>query len=472
MLVPTIGIEIHAELKSKNKVYSNASNSFDSLSNKNISLIDMAMPGMLPQLNREVVDLALKAALALNCKINKEMHFDRKNYFYPDLPKGYQITQQETPIGYDGYVEIIVDGEKKKIGIERIHIEEDTCKSLHTTSGTKLNFNRAGVPLIEIVSKPDIKSGVEASIYADTVRSILLYLGISDVKIEEGSMRCDTNVSLSEENSGILGTKVEVKNIGSITNVRKSIDFEVKRQSEIINSGQIITEETRRFDDKEESTILMRKKETGNDYRYFPEPDLPVIKLTDEEINSMKSSLPTLPNVLREKYTNMNVSNVNIDALIANYELCTFIEEIIEEVNPVIAINLITGDILSYLNKERISFRETNFNKTNFIDLVMMLDNKKISSKQAKEIIAIIFKDGGDIKTIIKDNNMEQISDTSAITEMIKTILNDNPSSIEDYKAGRDRAIKFLMGQVMKASRGQVNPSAAMELLKTELDKL
>ncbi len=472
MLVPTIGIEIHAELKSKNKVYSNASNSFDALSNKNISLIDMAMPGMLPQLNHEVVDLALKAALALNCKINKTMHFDRKNYFYPDLPKGYQITQQETPIGYDGYVEIVVDGEKKKIGIERIHIEEDTCKSLHTTSGTKLNFNRAGVPLIEIVSKPDIKSGVEASIYADTVRSILLYLGISDVKIEEGSMRCDTNVSLSEEDSDILGTKVEVKNIGSITNVRKSIDYEVKRQSELLKSGEVITEETRRYDDKEESTILMRKKETGNDYRYFPEPDLPYITLTDEEIHEMKISLPTLPNVLREKYTKLGVSNVNIDALIANYELCTFIEDVINDINPVIAINLITSDILSYLNKERLTFKETKFSKDNFCTLVTMLDSKKISSKQAKEIISIIFETGSEVETIIKENNMQQISDTNALVNIIKTVINDNPNSIDDYKNGHDRAIKYLMGQVMKASRGQANPSVANELLKSELDKI
>ena len=469
MLVPTVGIEIHVELKSKAKVYSNSKNAFSVEANKNISLIDFGYPGTLPKLNREVIDMALKACLALNCKINKTMHWDRKNYFYPDLPKGFQITQQDTPIGYDGYVEIEVDGKKKKIGIERIHIEEDTCKSLHTINGTKLNFNRAGVPLIEIVSKPDIESGEEASIYADTLRSILLYLGISDVKIEEGSMRCDTNVSVREKGSDILGTKVEIKNIGSISNVKRSVDYEVKRQTAIIESGKKVREETRRFDDKDGKTILMRVKETGNDYRYFPEPDIPYVTLTDEEIENVRINLPVLPNVLKMKYNEAGMSEIAVKALLANLELCNFLEDVYDLVNPVIAANLLTGDILSYMNKEKVNLSDTNINKDNFKDLVSALDKKEISSKQGKEILDILLNTGGDVATIMKERGMEQISDTDTLLKMVNEVINANPDSVNDYKNGHDRAIKFLMGQVMKETKGKANPKLANDILVEEL---
>ena len=471
MLVPTIGIEIHVELKSKAKVYSDSKNAFAIEANKNISLIDLGYPGTLPKLNREVIDMALKACLALNCKINKVMHWDRKNYFYPDLPKGFQITQQDTPIGYDGYVEIEVDGKKKKIGIERIHIEEDTCKSLHSIAGTKLNFNRAGVPLIEIVSKPDIESGEEASIYADTLRSILLYLGISDVKIEEGSMRCDTNVSLKEKTSDVLGTKVEIKNIGSISNVKRSVDYEVKRQTEIIESGKKIREETRRFDDKTGETILMRVKETGNDYRYFPEPDIPYVILTEEEIEDVRKNLPVLPNVLKAKYHEANMSEIAVKALLGNYELCNFLESIYDKVEPVIAANLLTGDVLSYLNKEKISLEDTKLTKENFIVLVTALSKKEISSKQGKEILEILLCEGGDVPSIMKEHGMEQISDESVLLDMIEKVIQENMSSVTDFKAGHDRAIKYLMGQIMKASRGQANPQVVNKLLLDTLKK-
>ena len=272
---PTIGIEVHVELKTMAKAFSLSKNNFNDEANTNINVLDLGYPGTLPRLNKGIIDFALKACLAFNCKINRLMHFDRKNYFYPDLPKGYQITQQDTPIGYDGYVQI----SNKKIYLERMHIEEDTCKSIHTTD-TLLNFNRAGVPLIEIVTKPCINSGKEAMEYLEKLRETLLYLGISDVKIEEGSMRCDVNVSVSDSDK--LGTKCEVKNIGSISSVGLAIDYEIKRQEELIKKGEKIVEQTRRFDDKTKTTILMRYKETGNDYRYFPEPDIPFIYIDDE----------------------------------------------------------------------------------------------------------------------------------------------------------------------------------------------
>lgn len=471
MLVPTIGIEVHVELKSKTKVYSDSLNAFTPEANKNITLIDLGYPGTLPVLNREVIDMSLKASLALNCHINQVMHWDRKNYFYPDLPKGYQITQQDTPIGYDGYIEIDVDGHKKKIGIERVHIEEDTCKSIHAETGTKLNFNRAGVPLIEIVSKPDIASGEEAMAYVETLRSILLYLGISDVKIEEGSMRCDTNVSLKEADSDILGTKCEIKNIGSISNVKHSIDFEIKRQQALLEQGKSIVEETRRFDDKTGKTVLMRVKETGNDYRYFPEPDIPYVILTKEEIADAKAALPVLPTVLKDKYRMAGINDIAIKTILANPELCHFLEELFTTTNPVISANLLTGDVMSYLNKEKVMLQDTKLTAKNFHDLVVVLEKKEVSSKQGKEILEVLLQQDIPVEKIMSDRGMVQISDEDTLKAMITEVLTANPDSITDFKAGKDRAVKFLMGQIMKASKGQANPMMVNKLLIEQLNR-
>ena len=465
MLVPTIGIEVHIELKSKTKVYSDSRNSFNEEANTNVNVIDLGYPGTLPKLNKEVINMALKAALALNCKINQTMHFDRKNYFYPDLPKGYQITQSKTPIGYDGYITIEVDGVSKKIEIERLHIEEDTCKSIHSSEGTLLNFNRAGVPLIEIVTKPVIKSEKEAVAYIEALREILLYLEISDVKIEEGSMRCDANVSLSEEGSNVLGTKTEIKNIGSITNVATSIKYEIARQLELINRGEVIVEETRRFDDKNNTTIRMRVKETGNDYRYFPEPDLPPVIISDEWIKEMNDAIPLLPSELRVQYRSLGINENNIKTIISNLELCKFVEQIIKEANPVIACNLLTGDILSYLNKNNLTIAESNLTTANLKKVVKMLEANVISSKQVKDIIPELVEQKTDIEQYINSLGLVQISDTDSLQPIIEEVINDNPESIVDYKAGKDRAVSYLMGQIMKKTKGQANPQLVMNIL-------
>ena len=470
MLVPTIGIELHIELKSKNKVFSNTLNEFSNLSNTNVNEIDLGYPGTLPTLNKEVVQMALKAALALNCKINKKMHFDRKNYFYPDLPKGYQITQQDTPIGYDGYVEIDVDRVTKKIRIERIHIEEDTCKSMHVSENTLLNYNRAGVPLIEIVTKPDIKSPKEAVLYMDAIRKILMYLQISDVKIEEGSMRCDANISLSEENSGYLGTKCEIKNIGSITNVGKSLEYEIKRQSEILNAGEKINEQTRRFDDKTETTILLRNKETGNDYRYFPEPNIPYYEINEELIEEVKSNLPVLPRELQKEYENLNISSNNITTLIQNYELNEVFSELKTKVNPVICANILTGDILSYLNKTYKSIKDINIDK--IIDLVNTLDKKELSTKQVKDILEELLESNKTLQELINEKGLKQISDASQLNQILEKVLNENPESIKDYKEGKDRAIKYLMGQIMKETKGSANPQLVNQMLIEKINNM
>ncbi len=461
---PTIGIEVHVELKSMAKVFSLSKNSFNDEENSNINVIDLGYPGTLPKLNKKVIDMALKACFALNFKINRLMHFDRKNYFYPDLPKGYQITQQDTPIGYDGYLEIA----DKKIYLERMHIEEDTCKSLHTTD-TLLNFNRAGVPLIEIVTKPCINSSEEAVQYLEKLRETLLYLGISDVKIEEGSMRCDVNVSVSDNEK--LGTKCEVKNIGSISNVGVAIDYEIKRQEELIKKGEKIVEQTRRFDDKTKTTVLMRYKETGNDYRYFPEPDIPYVYIDDNWLEQVKNDMPILTDELKNKYINLGINNNNIKTIIANKDICNFFESVILNVNPNIAANLLTGDVLSYLNKNFIKLEESKLNKDNFIKLVELLDKKVISSKQAKEVINVLLETGKDPLNIVKENKMEQISDDNIVLDIVRKVINNNLDSVKDFKEGKDRAIKYLMGQVMKESKGQINPSLANETLISELNK-
>lgn len=472
MLVPTIGIEVHVELKSKAKVYSTAKNEFSYEPNTNVTLIDLGYPGTLPKLNREVVNMALKAALALNCEISKDMHFDRKNYFYPDLPKGYQITQSMTPIGHDGYLEIEVNGKKKQIGIERIHIEEDTCKSIHGETGTLLNFNRAGVPLVEIVSKPVIETPEEAVLYLEKLRETLLYLGISDVKIEEGSMRCDANISLHEENTDTFGTKCEIKNIGSIHNVGVSLHYEENRQREILeNGGQILHEETRRFDDKTGKTILMRTKETGNDYRYFPEPDLPMIHLTLEEIENTKKQLPIMPDVLRKNYRKLGLNENQIKTIIAARDLCEFYEQERKLCDANVLANYLTGDILSFLNREKININELKMDVKELEEFVNRMAKKEFSSKQGKELLNELLENGGKVEEVVKKLGLAQISDTSVLEEMIIKIVNNHPDSVKDYKEGKDRAIKFLMGQVMKETKGQANPSLAMEILKAELSK-
>lgn len=472
MLVPTIGIEVHVELKSKAKVFSKSKNNFNAATNTNVNVIDLGYPGVLPQLNKEVVNMGIAASLAFHSKITKEMHFDRKNYFYPDLPKGYQITQQKTPIGTDGYIEIDCQGTKKQIRLERMHIEEDTCKSIHTEKATLLNFNRAGVPLLEIVSRPDMESAEEAVLYVEKLRETLLYLEISDVKIEEGSMRCDVNVSLHEEGDNQLGTKVEIKNIGSISNVGVAINYEIARQRELLLKGERIHEETRRFDDKSMSTIAMRSKETGNDYRYFPEPDLPYFHITDEWIAAVQKEMPVMPEMLRETYLSLGVNENNVQTILANKKMCEYYEEMRKGTNPVILANLLTGDILSIMNKNNLDFEHIKLEKESLTMMIKSLENNEISSKQEKEILPILILEGGNYQELVAKLGFSQISDSDTLLKLVHQVISENPSSIQDFKAGKDRAIKFLMGQIMKLSKGQANPSLVNKLLVEELQKI
>lgn len=469
-LVPTIGIEVHCELKTKNKVFSNSLNTYGEVANTKINEIDLGYPGTLPTLNKDVINMGIKAALVLNCKINREINFDRKNYFYPDNPKNYQITQKRTPIGYDGYVEIEYNGKRKKIEIEELHIEEDTCKSIHESSITLLDFNRAGIPLIEIVSKPVIDNEIEAVLYIEKLREILLYSEISDVKIEEGSMRCDVNISLRESNSNILGTKIEIKNIGSISNVAASIIYEAKRQKELIENNVRLVEETRKYDEKTNSTVLMRVKETGNDYRYFPDPDIPKVFIDDNWIETIRNEVPMLPDDIRKMYKELGINDVAISALI-NYKmlnilLCKLIEL---NANPVISANIITGDVLAYLNKHNINIGDTMLSPNSLKELIDKLESNEISSKIGKSILESMFISSDKVDDIIKNKGLKQLNNEEELLEFVNKVINDNPTVKDDYNSGSERVIKYLMGQIMSLTKGQANPILTNELLIRQL---
>ena len=470
--IPTIGVEVHCELKTNTKIFSNSVNGYGQMANSLTNVIDLGYPGTLPTLNKEVINLAIKAALILNCKIRPKMHFDRKNYFYPDNPKNYQITQAETPIGYDGYVEIDIDGKKKKIEIEEMHIEEDTCKSTHRGTKTLLDFNRAGVPLIEIVTKPCMESGEEAKLYLEKLKELLFYSDVSDCKMEEGSMRADANVSIRKSISDPYGTKAEIKNIGSISNVKLSIEKEIERQAKLYDNGETFLPQTRRFDDKLNDTVLMRVKETGNDYRYFPEPDIPYVYITEKQIEEVRKTIPMLPDERREKYQSLGISEVNAKKLVQNRALSDYLNELLDEkLDFKTASNLLLGDISGYLNKNEEEITNTHLTKEKFIELTNNISDGTLTSKNVKEILDTVMESDKNIKEIIKEKGIQNITDGSAITDMIKKIIAENPDSVADYKAGKDRAIKYLMGQVMKESKGALNPKMAMDILQEELNK-
>lgn len=399
------------------------------------------------------------------------MHFDRKNYFYPDLPKGYQITQARTPIGVNGYVEIEVNQTKKRIGIHDIHLEEDTAKSIHQGTRSFLDFNRAGVPLLEIVTEPDMESMEEAILYLEKLRELLLYTDVSDCKIEEGSMRCDVNVSVSK--TEVLGTRCEIKNIGSITNVGLAILKEAQRQEDILEHGGVIQEETRRYDDKNNQTILMRVKETGNDYRYFPEPDIPSLYVSDARIETVKQTLPMLPDDRRTAYQERGLSELSIQKLIQNKAMSDYFNTFLEEkIDFVMASNLLLGDIAAYLNKNNVVITDTTLTKERFLDLLTCLQEKKMTNKNVKDILMELLESTDSIETILKTKGIENITDSNLLIGVVVNIIKQNPQSVIDFKDGKDRAVKYLMGQIMKETKGSANPVMVSQLLMEELKKL
>lgn len=473
-----IGLEVHAQLLTESKAFSSSSTNFGDHPNSNTDPVTLGLPGTLPVLNEKLVQYSVKMGLATNCKIRNRCGFARKNYFYPDLPKGYQVSQHEDPICYDGYVEIELDGEKKRIGITRIHMEEDSGKSIHDLDvDTLLDFNRAGVPLIEIVSEPEIRSSKEAYQYLTQMKQILLYLGISTGNMEEGALRCDANVSVMPKGSTVFGTKTEVKNLNSFRNVEKAIEFEIARQIELIESGGKVIQETRMWDGSKNQTLPMRTKETARDYRYFPEPDLPLLNLSDEFIDNIKSQLPELPLARKYRFVEQySIPEYDAGVLVEDKELADFYEnacELLENKNSKtykLVSNWVMTEVLRLRSENNTTISELNIPDFVIPEIVSLIENGDISGKIAKEIFPEAIKNNKSPKQIVDEKGLKQVSDTGLIDELAKKLVEENPDEVEKYKAGRTRVVGFFVGQIMKETKGKANPQIVTDTVKKYLD--
>ena len=425
----------------------------------------------MPCLNKQAVALAVQACTALNMEIDPLVRFDRKNYYYTDLPKGFQITQQFYPIGRRGHVEIETENGPKVIRIERLHMEEDTAKQFHYDAGTLIDFNRAGTPLVEIVSEPDIRSGREAMAYVEKLRQTLYYLGVSDVKMEEGSMRCDVNISLRPVGTEKFGVKTEIKNLNSISNVQKAVEYEIERQTQILNEGGQVVQETRRFDEASRTTISMRKKEGAVDYKYFPEPNIFPIQLDPEWIRQLQAAMPEMPEVRQARYAELGLPENDIALLVANKELADYYDQVMKHTQHAkIAANWVIVELPAGLTKLNTKLAENPVAPQAMAELVNMIVGGEISGKQAKIVFEEVLQ-GKDPKQVAQEKGMKQLSDSSALIALINQVLDEQPQSITDYKNGKDRAVGFLVGQVMKKSKGQANPAMTNKLIVEELKK-
>ncbi|MGN4804889.1 Asp-tRNA(Asn)/Glu-tRNA(Gln) amidotransferase subunit GatB [Bacillus sp. DU-106] len=468
-----IGLEVHVELKTNSKIFSASPTEFGAEPNTQTSVIDLGYPGVLPTLNKEAVNFAMKAAMALNCEIATETKFDRKNYFYPDNPKAYQISQFDKPIGENGWIEIEVDGKKKRIGITRLHLEEDAGKSTHTADGSLVDYNRQGMPLIEIVSEPDMRTPEEAYAYLEKLKSIIQYTGVSDCKMEEGSLRCDANISLRPVGQEKFGTKVELKNLNSFTYVQKGLEHEQVRQEKELLSGGIIQQETRRYDEATKKTILMRVKEGSDDYRYFPEPDLVELYIDDEWKEAVRASIPELPDARKARYVaELGLPAYDAHVLTLTKEMSDFFEATVADgADAKLTSNWLMGEVLAYLNKQQKELKDVALTPAGLSKMVQLIEKGTISSKIAKKVFNELIEKGGDPEEIVKAKGLVQISDEGTLRKVVTEILDNNEQSIEDFKNGKDRAIGFLVGQIMKATKGQANPPLVNKILLEEINK-
>ncbi|SDN23987.1 aspartyl/glutamyl-tRNA(Asn/Gln) amidotransferase subunit B [Fictibacillus solisalsi] len=467
-----IGLEVHVELKTNSKIFCGCSTDFGAPPNSHTCPICLGHPGVLPVLNKQAVEFSMRAAMALNCEINREQYFDRKNYFYPDNPKAYQISQLDKPIGEHGWIEIDVNGEKKKIGITRLHLEEDAGKLTHAADGSSLvDLNRQGTPLMEIVSEPDIRTPEEAYAYLEKLKAIIQYTGVSDCKMEEGSLRCDANISIRPVGQKEFGTKTELKNLNSFAFVQKGLEYEEKRQEEEILNGGEILQETRRFDEKSNKTILMRVKEGSDDYRYFPDPDLVQLSVSEEWIERVRAEIPELPDARKERYVSeFGLPAYDAGVLTASIKMADFFEKGIQEkADPKMLSNWLMGEVSAYLNNASREIDETPLTPGNLAKMIKLIEDGTISSKIAKKVFKEMIENGGDPQTIVKEKGLVQISDEGAIREFVVAVLDRNPQSIEDFKNGKDKAIGFLVGQVMKETKGKANPPLVNKLIAEEL---
>ncbi len=472
-----IGLEVHSELKTKTKIFCGCATTFGSPQNTNVCPVCLGLPGVLPVLNEKVVEFGIKAGLALNCTISKYSKFDRKNYYYPDLPKNFQTSQLDLPIAEHGHLYIEVDGEKKRIGITRAHMEEDAGKLVHSgatiTSSdySNVDYNRTGVPLLEIVSEPDMRSPEEAVAYLEKMKSILEYVEVSDCKMEEGSLRCDVNVSLRKWGVEKFGTKVEMKNLNSFKTVQRALEYEIERQADILDEGGTIIQETRTWDEAKGMTLSMRSKEQAHDYRYFPEPDLVPIVTSEERIEEIRASLPELPDARRQRLTEVcGLSSYDAGVITATRAMADYFDAVCNAgADAKLAANWLMGDVSKHLNAEGKAIADMLIKANQLADLIQLIGKGTISSKIAKTVFEEMWKTGDDPAKIVEEKGLVQITDTKAIEEIVDRVIADNPKPVEDYKGGNKKSIGFLVGQVMKLSKGKANPGMVNQLLAQKL---
>ncbi len=479
-----IGLETHCQLSTQTKIFSSSSTSFGATPNTNIDPICMGLPGVLPVLNEKVLEYAVKAGLALNCQIAKYSKFDRKQYFYPDLPKNYQISQYDLPIAEHGWLEIeVVDADgnptPKRIGITRLHMEEDAGKLVHAGSDrlsgstySLVDYNRAGVPLVEIVSEPDMRSGQEAAEYAQELRRILRYLGVSDGNMQEGSLRCDVNISVRPIGQQEFGTKVEIKNMNSFNAIQRAIEYEIERQIAAIESGERIIQETRLWEEGSQRTISMRSKEGSSDYRYFPEPDLAPIEVSAQQLEQWKSQLPELPAQKRHRYENeFGLSAYDARVLTDERQNAEYFEAVLANgASPKQAVNWIMGDIAAYLNNKKLSIEEIALKPSTLAELIALIEDGTISGKIAKDILPELLTEGGSAKELVERKGLIQISDTGAIEAIIEQVIQANPKELEQYRNGKTKLLGFFVGQVIKQTGGRADPKLTNQLLAQKLN--
>ena len=470
MYKATIGLEVHCEVKTNSKNFSSAKNTYSEYPNEFVDTVDIGLPGILPVANKEAFRKSLMMALALNCKTPDVIMFDRKNYYYPDLPKGYQITQMTKPVGIDGYVMINVDGKDIKIGIHDIHLEEDTASMEHLTDYSLIDYNRAGIPLLETVTTPSIHSADEAIAFLEALKGIFLYTGVSDARTDRGQMRVDVNISLSKDDK--LGTRTEMKNINSFNSVRLAIESEIKRQTEVLENGGVIIQETRRFDEEKMETYSMRSKVDAIDYKYYIEPNIPPIKIEDSWIEEIKKDIPMLQFERIEKYMNeYELSRYDSTIIVKDKNVSDYFEETIKlGINPKSSANWITSNILGYLNKNELDITDILFTPKNLVELINMVDSGKISSKQSKQVFIKCLEENKNPSKVVKELGMTQITDDKTIRDIVVKVLDEHPDLIEDHRKGKN-TFDFFVGQVMKATRGQANPGLTADIIRDEIEK-
>ncbi len=470
-----IGLEVHAQLKTKTKIFAPDGAEFGHEPNSQTSPITLGMPGVLPVLNKAVVDMAILTGLALNCEIPSRCKFDRKQYFYPDLPKGYQISQYDEPICGKGSIKI----SNKTIGITRAHLEEDAGKLVHAGSAgiygssySLVDLNRAGTPLLEIVSEPDMRTSDEAREYMEELRNILRYIGVCDGNLEEGSMRCDANISIRPKGQKEFGTRAEIKNVNSFKALQRAIEYEFERQIELVEDGKEVVQETRLWDDAKGITSSMRGKEDAHDYRYFPEPDLMPLEISREWVDRVKATMPELPAQKLKRYVDLGLSEYDAQVLVNQLEMALFFDKAVaQNVNPKTASNFIMGEIAAYLKEEKVSIEESKLSVENFVKLLKLLEKGTISNNIAKSLVIDILKTGEDADKLVEKKGLSVLSNPDEILPLVQKVVADNPEQVAAYKGGRDKLFGFFVGQVMKETKGRANPQLLNELLKKELEK-